>query len=159
MPHGHEGLHEGFHEGCMSCFVPWVGPQSILPSPAARLECRSILWKGAVAGDLFLTVLQGKVQVYTYKVSVISAFLELQYSDDVRLEVRTIVLFWHLIRDPLGGRFGLVWCNCSFLRFPDPLGDRFGLVLYSCFYTLTFLNPLGDRFGLVRYNSYIAKFS
>ena len=63
MPHGHEGLHEGFHEGCMSCFVPWVGPQSILPSPAARLECRSILWKGAVAGDLFLTVLQGKVQV------------------------------------------------------------------------------------------------
>ena len=79
-------------------------------------------------------------------------------SDDARLEVQTIVLFWRLIRDLLGGRFGLVWCNCSGLRFPDPLGDRFGLVWYSCC-TLTVLNPRGDRFGLVRYNSYIAIFS
>ena len=79
-------------------------------------------------------------------------------SDDARFDVQTIVLFWCLIRYLLGGRFGLVWCNCSGLRFPDPLGDRFGLVWYSCC-TLTVLNPRGDRFGLVRYNSYIAIFS
>ena len=52
-----------------------------------------------------------------------------------------------------GGRFWLVRCNCSSLRFPDPLGGWFVLVWYSCD-TLTFPDPLGDWFRLVRYNSY-----